>query len=95
MIELAPFEFALKVADIEFSIKNEFASGAIGDLPFTEVWPELWLINDNQFEQADEICKRIQQEAEQNNVDWTCTQCEEINASSFEFCWSCGELRRA
>jgi len=94
LIELAPYEFALNVADIKFSRKNEFISGAIGDLPFTEVWPELWLINDEQFEQADKICQRITLEVNNNDIDWSCVQCKEINANSFEFCWSCGELRR-
>jgi hypothetical protein len=95
LIELAPYEFALKVADIQFSRKNEFISGAIGELPFTEVWPELWLINGEDFAQATDICKRIEQGVNQNDIDWNCTQCKEVNASSFEFCWSCGELRRS
>ena len=94
LIELAPYEFALKVADIRFSRKNEFASGAIGDLPFTEVWPELWVMNERDFKQADEICQRIALEVNNNDIDWSCSKCKEVNASSFEFCWSCGELRR-
>lgn len=94
LIELAPYEFALNVADIKFSRKNEFISGAIGELPFTEVWPELWLTNAADFEQADKICQRIKLEVNNNDIDWHCSQCEEVNANSFEFCWSCGELRR-
>ncbi|WP_299268758.1 DUF2007 domain-containing protein [uncultured Psychrosphaera sp.] len=94
LIELAPYEFGLSAADIKFRRKNEFISGAIGELPFTEVWPELWLIDDAHFDQAQQICQRIEQEVNQQQVDWSCVGCEEENANSFEFCWSCGELRR-
>ncbi len=94
LIELAPFEFGLKAAGIEFSIKNEFISGATGELPFTEVWPELWVTNDASLLQATDICQRIEDEVNHQQVDWSCNECEEANAHSFEFCWSCGELRR-
>ena len=94
LIELAPYEFALAVANIKFTRKNEFVSAAAGELPFTEVWPELWLIDAEDFEQAKNICNNIEQEVKQNNHDWGCAQCTEINPDSFEFCWSCGELRR-
>jgi hypothetical protein len=94
LIELAPYEFALASAGIKFRRKNEFISGAIGELPFIEAWPELWLIDDEHFEQAQQICQRIKQDVNQPQIDWSCSECKEENANSFEFCWSCGELRR-
>lgn len=94
LIELAPYEFGLNVADIKFIRKNEYISGTVGELPFTDVWPELWLLDDACYDQANHICKQIESEVKQNNIDWSCIECGEINANSFEFCWSCGELRR-
>ena len=37
LVELAPYEFGLNVEDIKFIRKNEYISGAIGELPFTDV----------------------------------------------------------
>lgn len=77
----------LNLNNIEIVLKNEFASGGVGDLSAFDAWVEIWLVNDQQEKKAmaiinDAIC--INQKA-----DWFCNHCKERNAGSFEICWHC------
>ena len=48
----------LEDAGIDVVIMNEFASSGAGDLATFDTWPELWVGNDSQFEQAQEHARR-------------------------------------
>ncbi|GLX87076.1 hypothetical protein tloyanaT_33290 [Thalassotalea loyana] len=74
---------------IEVFIKNEFAQGAVGDISAFDAWPELWVVDDADFERATNII-----EASQKNTyssDWICNNCQEVNDASFDICWQCQE----
>jgi len=43
-------------------VRNEILSGLAPRVPFTEVWPELWVVDDHQFEEA----RQILEEATEN-----------------------------
>ncbi|WP_019028287.1 DUF2007 domain-containing protein [Colwellia piezophila] len=68
-------------------IKNEFAQGAVGEISAFDAWPELWVTNDEDFEQAIEILKSSQNS--DKGEDWICQSCSEENDPSFEVCWNC------
>ena len=36
-------------------VKNEILSSLAPRVPFTEVWPELWVVDDRQFDEARQI----------------------------------------
>ena len=74
---------------IETHVLNEFSSGGSGDLATFDTWPELWLEDETQQEQA----KRIIESILDNNSDdfWFCRVCQEKNAISFRLCWNCGK----
>ena len=73
---------------IETHVVNEFAAGGAGDLATFDTWPELWLDDDAQQEQAQKIIDGILDGKE--NGHWFCRECQEQNASSFKLCWNCG-----
>jgi len=73
---------------IETVVVNEFAGGGAGDLPTFDTWPELWLKNAAQFDQADAILQEIL--TADSNKYWYCKGCQEKNDESFRLCWSCG-----
>ena len=73
--------------NIEVLVKNEFASGAVGDLSAFDTWIELWLINDKDESKAMTIINSAIHPTEKE--DWFCRNCKESNASSFELCWNC------
>jgi hypothetical protein len=68
-------------------IKNEFAQGAIGEIPVFDVWPEVWIANDADFEHATALINSLQHNT--SGVDWVCSHCAEENDASFELCWKC------
>lgn len=77
----------LAAQGIEVMIKNEYAQGAIGEISAFDAWPEAWLVNEADFQRADEIVKASQES--RSAADWICNHCQEINAASFDICWQC------
>ncbi len=67
-------------------LKNEYASGAVGDLVPHESWLELWVKNDSDYDKAIDI---INDMLKNNAPDWVCSNCQEINTAAFDFCWNC------
>ncbi|KAA3651411.1 MAG: DUF2007 domain-containing protein [Proteobacteria bacterium] len=79
-------------AGLSCFIKNELLAGGTGELPFIETWPELWLHNQADYNQAMVIVndfKKILDNGE-NAPDWACPQCGENNEGHYGLCWSCG-----
>jgi hypothetical protein len=73
--------------NISTFIKNEFAQGAVGEISAIDSWPELWVLNDADFDQAMEIVESSQSSIK--GEDWLCKNCSEKNDPSFEICWNC------
>ena len=72
---------------IDTILKNEFAQGAIGEISAFDAWPEIWVLNDNDYERALDIIEKSISNA--SDVEWVCKVCNEENDASFEICWSC------
>ena len=69
-------------------IKNEFASGAMGELSPLDCQPEVWL-NDASWQPRAE--KLIAQMNTVTREEWVCPNCAETNGGNFEVCWQCGQ----
>ncbi len=78
----------LESAGIDTVVVNEFAGGGVGDLPAFDTWPELWLRDEAQLEQARAILRGVNGEADSD--PWFCRQCHEANDAAFRICWNCG-----
>ena len=76
-------------AGIACIVKNEYAAGGAGDLSPFDTWPELWVVDDNDYEQAVALLQKVF-EQQQQATEWKCRQCGETNGPAFEFCWKCG-----
>ena len=80
----------LESAGISVVLKNEFSSGAAGDLSPFDTWVEVWIINDNQEAKAKELLIALtSQSSVVTKSDWRCESCGETNDPSFDFCWQC------
>lgn len=88
---LANIREILEQADIACSIKNEFASSGSGELPHFDLWPELWVLTDSDWERAQAILADITENS--LNEEWICSFCQENNAGSFAYCWNCQSER--
>jgi hypothetical protein len=77
----------LEQAGIKVVWKNEYASGAIGELSAFDTWPELWVIEDADYGRAQDII--IHALSATNAPEWICSNCNETNDAAFEYCWNC------
>ncbi|RVU84675.1 DUF2007 domain-containing protein [Leucothrix sargassi] len=77
----------LDLAGIESHLKNEFASGAAGDLVPTESWPEVWVLDESDYDKAVAVLQVLTDKL--TAEDWVCPNCQEANAATFEICWNC------
>jgi len=91
-VELAPYRSVLDHNQIPYLVKNEFAIGAVGEIPINESWPQIWVINSEDENLARELCIKTEQQMLNQQTDWICHFCGEDNAGSFEICWQCEAL---
>ena len=91
-IELAPFRSLLERHDIPYLVKNEYAMGALGEIPVNECWPQLWVLDDRLQSRARHLCLELETQIKSQSQDWVCSFCGESNADSFEICWHCEAL---
>ena len=70
-------------------IKNEFASGGIGELSPIDSQPEVWICDDEWQRKAEQIVAVL--DVPPPGEKWLCAHCGEQNASSFELCWQCAQ----
>ena len=85
----------LEANHVRCIVRNEFLGGAAGELPPTECWPELWVIENQQFDKAAALLSAFQQPQDDGEQAkrWTCKQCAEILEAQFSQCWNCGYER--
>jgi Putative prokaryotic signal transducing protein len=79
----------LAQAGIEALVFNENAQGGVGQLPFTEAWPEVWVAQDRDLARARDIVQSFEARSA-NGADLRCSRCAEDNPGSFQSCWNCG-----
>ncbi len=68
---------------------------AAGELPPTECWPELWIVDDAKLARAKSILKKTLAPLESVKKSWRCDGCAEEVEGQFSECWNCGASRLA
>lgn len=86
-IAVAQARSALELAEIKCMLRNEYAAGAMGELAPIDVWPELWVLRDRDFERANLVLAQSLEITDE--ADWLCTQCGRHSPANFELCWHC------
>jgi len=94
LAEIGHFKNVLEQAGIACVIKNEQLSGGLGEIPWTECIPELWVVDDDQRGQALQLIEEQRSSATPSSP-WRCGNCGESNEGQFAACWQCGEAVRA
>ena len=74
-------------------IKNEHLSGAAGELPPIECWPELWVTDDSDYTNACKLIKDALNANDRDSQTWSCPSCGEVIEGQFTDCWNCGQSR--
>jgi hypothetical protein len=83
----------LEHAGIECITRNEQLAGALGDIPFLECEPELWVLHDEDLERAQKILDAHRAPAGTAS-QWRCSRCGELIEGQFGACWQCGNPDR-
>lgn len=87
LITINHFKNLLASEGIPTEIRNEHLGSIMGEMPFVEVWPELWVINDLDYDRATELITAVDKESPTS--PWRCKRCGEENEGQFAACWKC------
>lgn len=82
------YQEILKEAGIETLVRNEALS--VNEAPIPEFFPNLCVLNDDEFAKANEILKEHDERmAAGADVEVTCPTCGETNPGNFDVCFNC------
>lgn len=82
---------ALQAQGIACLIRNQFISGAAGDLPIQDTQPELWLMDKDDLIIANKVLDELSAQCEDG--EWVCGSCNEPQEAAFNLCWQCQQPR--
>jgi hypothetical protein len=88
----------LESEGIETFLKNQYSSGVLGELPFVEIVPQLYIIEEKNIARARALLQAASVGAAQqtdSDSGWTCASCAEKSEGNFDSCWNCGAARQA
>lgn len=75
-------------------LRNEQLFAALGEIPFLECFPELWVVDDEVWPRARLLLDSWLKGAD-NADSWRCPSCGESLEGQFGACWQCGRERDA
>lgn len=93
LVEVETRKEVLEQAGIPCTVKNQQGSSLAGEVPFAEVFPELWVIHDDDYPEAKNILEKWDKEPTIVRPAWTCPKCGENHTGEFTTCWKCGKKR--
>lgn len=73
-------------------MKNEYGSSVVGELPFVEVVPQLFVLEEKDVARAKELLLLDLPMPEQSE-NWVCPECGIDVEGNFSRCWKCGVNR--
>ena len=88
IIEIAHLRNVLEQSGIACYVGNERLGGAVGEIPFVECWPELWVLRNGDALEARGLIDTARA-ASVPSPDWTCCHCGERVEGQFDACWRC------
>lgn len=91
LVEVESLKEFLSADGILCTIRNQQGSSLAGEVPFVEVFPELWVVNDADFDRAKELLEEQGSGDEVERPTWACAGCGEKLVGLFTACWKCGQ----
>lgn len=80
----------LETAHLRAEVFNAHAHSAAGALPVTESYPEVWILEDNDWDLAQKALAEILAERHMEYKEQICCHCGETVPGNFGTCWRCG-----
>ncbi len=93
LARVGQFQSVLEAAGIRTLLKNQYMNSAMGEIPFVELLPELWILDDRDLARARELIAGLLARPSDTGPDWSCAECGAEAGGSFTSCWNCGAAR--
>lgn len=87
LIQVAHARNVLLTAGIPSELRNQYLSGALGDLPMLETWPQLYVEDADEAAALHALARAATAPA---GASWKCEGCGEELEPQFTSCWRCG-----
>ena len=87
----AHYAAALRASGIDCEVRNSTLAGAMGEIPFIECAPQVWLRNAHDEARALELVAEMHRPVA--GAPWKCARCGEVLEPQFGQCWNCGAAR--
>ena len=87
------YQSVLEANGIETFMKNRFGTSGAGELPFVEVVPQLWVLNENDAPRAVELIQELSDQGSEGMQAWQCQVCHTEQEAAFTHCWKCSSAR--
>jgi hypothetical protein len=88
------YQSVLESNDIATYMKNQFGTSGAGELPFVEVIPQLWVLNDADEKQARALIEELHDPENAIKTEaWSCSSCGTSQEAAFTHCWKCSSAR--
>jgi hypothetical protein len=88
------YQSVLESNGIATYMKNQFGTSGAGELPFVEVIPQLWILNDSDAGRALELIEELHQPTNRDaSRAWVCPGCATQMEAAFTHCWKCSGAR--
>ena len=91
LVTINHYKNLLESEGIAAFIRNEHFGSIMGEIPFQEVWPELWIENDLDHDRARQLISSAILDDESPAAVWRCPNCKTENEGQFAACWQCGQ----
>lgn len=92
MVEAQLIVDELQAGGMQARVTGSYLSGAIGELPPTEVIG-VWLDQAQHHERARAVINEFEASRKHPSKDWQCDRCHEWAGREFGACWQCGQAR--
>jgi len=90
-LQAAIWADTLRAAGIGCEVRNTTLSGAMGEIPFLECAPQLWVLDERDEARAIDVLQQLRRPV--TGTPWRCTGCGEESEPQFGICWKCGMVR--
>ena len=90
------YQSVLESNGIDTFMKNQFGTSGAGELPFVEVVPQLWVLNENDAGRAKELIGELHDDQSSKPTQaWNCPKCGTPQEPAFTNCWKCSSPRQS
>jgi hypothetical protein len=90
-LQAAIWADTLRAAGIRCEVRNTTLAGALGEIPFLECAPQLWVMDDADEARARDVLQQLREPV--TGLPWRCSSCGEESEPQFGTCWKCGQTR--